>query len=88
MKIWDKFYECTCHAQMIVAHYDDEDKTVDLAFFHNFVDGRMTWWQRIKFCWKVLTTGEAWTDMVILDREEARNLGRDLCIFTEKVKDK
>ena len=24
MKIWNKYYECCCHGQMIMAHYDKE----------------------------------------------------------------
>ena len=51
MKIWNKHYECICHAQTIMAHYEEERgglKLVDLAFFSNYIDGRMTLWQRIR----------------------------------------
>jgi hypothetical protein len=86
MKIWDKYYECSCHAQIIMAHYDEEDgiKLVDLAFFSNYIDGRMTLWQRLRFAWQVLRTGTPWADMVVLDTEEAKRLGEDLISFVDK----
>jgi len=86
MKIWNKYYECSCHAQVIMAHYDEEDgiKLVDLAFFSNHIDGRMTLWQRLRFAWKVLRTGTPWADMVVLDTDEAKRLGEDLIRFIDK----
>jgi hypothetical protein len=86
MKIWDKYYECSCHAQIIMAHFEEEDKTVDLAFFDNYIDGRMTIWQRLRFTWKILITGIPWADMVVLDAEEAKQLGQDLINFIEEQK--
>ena len=85
MKIWNKYYECSCHAQTIMAHFEEEDKTVDLAFFENYINGRLTLWQRLSFAWKILRTGIPWADMVILDRAEAEALGKDLISFTKKV---
>jgi hypothetical protein len=86
MKIWDKFYECTCGAQTIMAHYEEEEgiRLVDLAFFSNHIDGRMTLWQRLRFAWQVLKTGIPWADAVVLDTEEAKRLGEDLVKFIDK----
>jgi hypothetical protein len=84
---WQKFYPCDCQGEGVMlsyVDYDDEIASIDLAYFANhpqYVDNRMTLYQRLRWCWQILTKGQPFTDMVILNQATAKQLGEDLLKF-------
>lgn len=94
MKVWRKFYECECHGEVIALSIDEdwgdavEPEECYLAFFTNCFpsNSKYGWRQKIRHCWHILRTGWPWCDMVVLDKDTAREMGYDLIEFAEKEK--
>jgi hypothetical protein len=80
MKIWNKFYECECGEELIMLSHEDDDNYIYLAFFQQNFGGRyfLSFKERIRYIWRILTKGTVWNDMVILNKSEAKKLGIDL----------
>lgn len=87
MKHWKKFYVCECGGEGIMTSYEYSEKynekempIIDLAFFQQGFGGckDLTFRDKIRWCWHILTKGDVWCDMVILDKKTAKELGRDL----------
>lgn len=89
--LWRRFYECACHHEGIMMGYiyeeDDKFPVIDLAFvkidkkFTNH--GKLSWSERLRWCWHVILSGDPWLDMVTLNRECAIELARDLNAFAK-----
>jgi hypothetical protein len=80
-KIWRKFYECECGAEGIMISKDDFDKdTLYLAIFRNsfYEIYPLSFKGKIKAIWDILIHGTVWDDTIILNKEEAMQLGMDL----------
>ena len=89
MKIWNKFYCCDCATEGIVTSFEylekDEENLpsplIDLYFWtiqNKCKNTKMSFKQRLQGCWKILTTGTCYSDMVMLDKKTAIELGNDL----------
>ena len=49
---------------------DTEDKLYYFSYWRMCYDpGKMAFWERIKYCWQVLRTGQAYNDELIFDQE-------------------
>jgi hypothetical protein len=71
----EKFFKCSCHGEgMFVMKFHDEPQIYFSYWGQGFYPRRMTLWQRVRFACKVIWTGEAWEDEVILEPEEAEKL--------------
>jgi len=77
---WRKFYECSCMTEGIMAsnEYEDDIPLIDLAMFHHGLQNKLSLLERIRFAWKLLISGEPYADQVVLDRQVAKELGKDL----------
>jgi hypothetical protein len=85
---WKKFYECDCTCEGIMMSYeiDDPDPVIDLAFYTIGFDSSkiLTFKDKLRWCWHILIKGTPWSDMVILNQKQAKELGKDLLEFAEK----
>ena len=84
--MWRKFYECSCGAEGIMMSTEDvnEDDTrqIYLAFFQNGWNGKeLSFSQKLRWCWQILTKGVPYGDTVVLDRHTAYHLAEDLNKF-------
>ena len=91
MKIWEKFYECECGSEVIAISKDREDKkdpNIYLAFFKQGFHGiyALTWRERLRTIWQIITKGTLWADTVILSPKESKNLAQGLIEFSKKEK--
>ena len=88
MKMWYKFFECECCSEGIMLSHEINDPypVIDLAFFKDGFHGRyfLTFKQRLRYMWQILTKGTVWTDMVILDKNQAKDLGNELIKFSNR----
>jgi hypothetical protein len=89
-KVWERWYECSCHTEGIMIGYDYEENgipLVDLAFFSNGMNYNkyhLSLWDKIRWCLKILKTGVPYQDMITIDQENAGELGKDLLAFSKK----
>ena len=61
--------DCLCHSLHV--RLDVESKTVDISLWnYGFNDGKLHWKNRFK----ILMDGFAYSDLVVLDKEELNNL--------------
>jgi hypothetical protein len=88
-KIWSKFYECDCGAEAIGLSYNVTDKQIYLAFFQqSFYNlNALTFKERIRSIWQIITKGTVWTDNVILNYNTAKEFGEDLIQLSKEIKD-
>lgn len=79
-KLWKKFYECECHTEGIMVSMDDEfDKSICMAFFgHGYQGTKFTFFQKLRWCWRILKKGHPYEDEVMFDKDTALDLGKDL----------
>lgn len=90
MDIWEKFYSCDCGAEGVALSKEfDGDGYVYLAFFNQSLHSvnALTFKERIRSIWQIITKGTVWNDMVILNPKVAKELGEDL-IKWSKTKEK
>lgn len=72
---------CSCGGEMLVVEVDNDPRWTDFldpdfnfAFFERGHGFPMTWRERIRLCWKILTCGTSFTDEVILKWKEVKQL--------------
>jgi len=88
MEYFEKFYQCDCGSEGIMMSYEREKEGVpfvDLAYFREGFDGRkLSFFQKVRWCYHILKIGQPWHDMVMLNQITAKRLGLDLIKFSEK----
>ncbi len=93
MKIWEKFYECECGSEVVAISKDrddEEDPCIYMSFFKQGFRGiyALTWKERLRAIWTIITKGTLWADNIILSPKEAKNLAQGLLEFSEKENSK
>ncbi len=88
--IWKKFYPCSCDGEGIAMSYEQDDeilcKYVDLGYYSFDIlgKGRLSLLFRLRYCWRVLTRGYPYNDMVMITQKTAGELGKDLVKFSKR----
>jgi hypothetical protein len=69
------FLICDCYGHgLLVEKYNDEKK-VSLSLFERGLDGRiLSWRDRLRWCWQILRHGMPWSDYIILNEENQKQL--------------
>ena len=75
-----KLYSCDCYAEGLTVTYWKDDKTVivDLWVAGENNVSSMTWVDRFKEIWRILTQGKRHIAEVLLDYKTAHELAEDL----------
>ena len=95
MKCWKhKHYECDCGTEVLLIENEYPgrgslpllDETLDISFFSYGHTGRypLSIKQRIRWCWYLMKSGMPFADMIVLTRETAKELGKDLVDWSER----
>lgn len=64
--------ECECRGDAIQVEFEPEDNQFYFSLWHQgFYNNHLSWWERLRWTWRILTTGNPWTDLVILSPEKA-----------------
>jgi len=73
-----KFIMCDCHSHaLVVERFDDEE--VYIALFERGLNGRkLSFRERIKWCWQILRHGNPWNDLIVLNKEKQKELAEFL----------
>lgn len=83
------YYECECYGEGIMITYDyfiDEPPELSLCFFQYgwMPKTELSFRQKCRWIWQIMTKGLPWTDMVMLNQDTAKALGEDLITFGNK----
>lgn len=70
------FTTCECQTELLYIEYDDRLKIADVALYEHraYLTGRMSFWQRLRYCWKILCTGRPYSDQLSLGSKSLKEL--------------
>jgi hypothetical protein len=78
---------------VVVAEAADERECEGSPFIHvaffgmgAYADGRLTWWNRLRWVWKILRTGNPFEDMVTLRSNVAKNMANHILYLLSRNK--
>lgn len=75
MKIISDYIICECHSEILYIEYDESIKQADLCIYHSCDYGsKLSWKNRIRYCWKVMSTGKPYSDQMVVSRAGLRKL--------------
>ena len=70
-----EFIKCECYGEGMGIDYDPEDKLYYFSYWQNALsNGQLSWKDRLRYCWQVLTKGKAFNDELILNQESTDKL--------------
>ena len=90
-------FPCDCGTEGIVVVKEAQDERefdgspfINLMFFGvgSYSDGRLSWWNRLRWVWKIFRTGNPFEDMVILRSNVAKNMAYHILYLLERSKPK
>jgi hypothetical protein len=69
------FLICDCFEHgLLVEKFKDEEE-VSLSLFERGLNGRtLCWSERLRWCWQILRYGKPWSDFIILNTENQKQL--------------
>ena len=69
------FVKCECYGEALSVIYDAECDYYYFSYWkQGFHNGRLSWLERIKYCWTILIGSTAHADEVILDGKSVGEL--------------
>ena len=69
------FIKCSCGGEGMGVDYDAEDKLYYFSYWsYGLSNKRLSWRERIRYCWNVLSKGKAFNDEIILNKEGINKL--------------
>lgn len=74
-----KFLICDCYEHgLLVERYGDEEE-VCISLFERGLNGRiLSFTERLRWCWHILRYGSPWSDFIILNVENQKQLKKFL----------
>ena len=80
-----EYISCVCGSTLLALDYDSEDEFLELTMFSYSLRSPMSLWDKIRFCWKAIISGNPYCDDVILGREGIYQLKNYLDKIDEKM---
>lgn len=70
------FIPCDCRNEILMIEYDHEIGMADFAIYEHYVGHRhkLSLWQRLRYCWRVLIHKKPYSDQLMLDNEQLKDL--------------
>lgn len=70
------FIRCASNNKLLVVRYDGESNSVELCMYEtqSSLKNKMTFWQKLKYIYNVLKTGQPYGDQIILQRQQIQEL--------------
>ena len=74
------FIPCSCKSEILVIEYDHELDIADLAIFEHYTNysNKMSLWQRLRYCFQVLVYKKPYSDQMVLDKKQLKDLQKFL----------
>jgi hypothetical protein len=70
------FIPCDCRSEILMIEYDHEYKMADVAIYESYAsyNSKMSFWQRVRYCWRVLVHKKPYADQMMLDNAQLKDL--------------
>lgn len=66
---------CSCYGEGLYIENNKECETIDISFFRRGFSGALlSWRERVRWCWNILSKGTPYTDELMLNMEEAKKV--------------
>lgn len=74
------FIPCLCKNEILVMEYDHELDIADVAIFEHYIrySNKLSLWQRLRYCYRVLVHKKPYADQITLDKEQLKDLKKFL----------
>jgi hypothetical protein len=74
------FIPCSCKSEILVIEYDHEIEMADFAIYesHASYNNKMSLWQRLRYIFQVLINKKPYTDQMMLDKKQLKDLQKFL----------
>jgi hypothetical protein len=70
-----KFLICDCYQHGLLVEKYPHDEEVCLSIFERGLEGRiLSFSERLRWCWQILRYGRPWSDFIILNTENQKQL--------------
>ena len=67
--------KCECHGEAMGIDYDDADKLYYFSYWSSGLSNKkLSWMERLRHCWHVLTKGKAFNDELIFSQKSTDEL--------------
>lgn len=75
-KFFTAFIRCNCDSEVLAVRYDGEYDLLDLCILETkgSFQYKMTWWNRLRYIYQVLKTGQPFSDQIVLEHEQIQEL--------------
>ena len=69
------FIKCECQGEGMGVYYDSEDGYYYFSYWrHGLSNRKLSWNERIRYCWNVFTKGRAFNDELLLSQKSTDEL--------------
>jgi hypothetical protein len=70
------FLLCDCKSEVLVIDYDSDYQLADFSIYENFASysNKMSLWQKIRYMYKVMVTGNPYADQMVFNREQLKEI--------------
>jgi hypothetical protein len=70
-----KTIRCSCYHEMLHLSWDEELNILDMSIWAPYsTNTTMSWKQRLRYCWQILTKGRPYGDQVVMEKEHIAEL--------------
>jgi hypothetical protein len=71
----NKFIKCACYGHLMELEYDREYNQYYLTIWSSgFKREKLSWYDRIRWIWNILKTGNPWSDMFIINESTRKEI--------------
>ena len=70
----EQFFKCSCSSEILRVSHDEELDLTEFSIWEMQNSHKATLWQRMRWCWRILTEGSPYGDQVVLEKEGVANL--------------
>jgi hypothetical protein len=74
----EKMFICNCKSESLTISHDKEFKHYEISMWNRSIrwTGKMPFSERLRWCWKILFTGELWNDYMVVDETQAEEISK------------
>lgn len=87
-----KIFPCECMGEGLIVKVETEgdDYFVNISFWEygHCIEGKWSWWWRLKIAWHIFRKGTPWSDMVIMRPKVAKNFAYHILYLIDKNKNR
>lgn len=70
-----KTIRCSCYHELLHLDWDEELQLLDMSVWKPYsTDCKLSWRQRLRYCWQILVGGRPYGDQVVLEKQQIADL--------------